>query len=124
MEKGLPWNPDAVHKYSENLFGSSRRLEIALMILQVSREEPHNLYKQALADRLRVSDGLMEKHLRVFRKAGLLEEHPIPPSPPQQRGRGKPPLIYRQTSDEFWDCLQGLGDRFRRQPPGSGRQTG
>lgn len=122
MEKDFPWDPEAVHAYSENLFGSSRRLEIALAILFVSEQEPHNLYKQALANRLGIGDGLVEKHLEVFRKAGLLEKHPKPPQPPGKRGRGAPRVVFRRTSDEFWHCLQRLGERFRRPPPSASAQ--
>jgi predicted transcriptional regulator len=122
MEKDFPWDQEAVHAYSENLFGSSRRLEIALAILFVSEKEPHNLYKQALADRLGIGDGLVEKHLKVFRKAGLLENHPKPPRPPGKRERGAPRVVLQRTPDEFWHCLQQLGERFRRNPSSSSTQ--
>jgi predicted ArsR family transcriptional regulator len=103
--------------FSRRLFGREHRLEVALAILDVSDEEPHNLYKETLAKTLGVTDTEVEKHLRAFRAIGLLEDHPDPPDPPEKRGRGRPPTIVRPTGDGFWRCLEELGDRFQQTPP-------
>ncbi len=106
--------------FSRRLFGMSHRLEVALAILDLQDEEPHNLYKEALANLLGVTDAEVEKHLRAFRSIGMLEDHPDPPAPPEKRGRGRPPAVLQPTGDEFWNCLEELGNRFRRSPPGRG----
>lgn len=98
---------------SKRLFGNKHRLEVALKILELGAKQPHNLYKQSLARELGVTDAEIEKHLQAFRAVGMLERHPSPPSPPERRGRGKPPMIFRCSMDEFWGCLDRLGARFR-----------
>jgi len=100
---------------SRRLFGCEHRLEVALTILELEANEPHRLYKQALADELGVTDREIEKHLSLFRDLGMLERHPNPPPPPEKRGRGQPPQVLRCREDHFWSCLSELGERSRRQ---------
>jgi hypothetical protein len=99
---------------SRRLFGNKHRLEVALKIVELGGEQPHRLYKQALAKELGLTDAEIEKHLKTFRSTGMLERHPSPPKPPSPRGPGKPPVIFRPSDDPFWGCLQHLGDRSRR----------
>jgi hypothetical protein len=112
----FPWDTAEVQTLSATLFGNRHRLEVALAIALMSQSAPDKLYRQALADLLEIRDPEVEKQLRVFRKIGLIEKHPNPPPPPAKRGPGRPPIILRKTSDHFWECLQELGDRFRRPP--------
>lgn len=116
MEKITAKERRRMQSFSRRLFGNHRRLEVALAILDLRDREPHNLYKQAVATALGVTDAEVEKHLRAFRAIGLIERHPDPPSPPKKRGRGAPPVILKPTSDHFWECLEELGARFRRPP--------
>lgn len=116
MEK-LPDYGEDMTRFSADLFGNQHRLAVAMAIRAVSEHEPHNLYKQALANALDLTDSEIEKHFRDFKSIGLLEKDPDPPRPPKKRGRGKPPTVLRITDDKFWHCLDELGQRFRRPPP-------
>lgn len=118
----MPDHAGDMGKFSAALFGNRHRLAVAIAIRAVSRQEPHNLYKQALADALGLTDSEIEKHFRDFKNIGLLEKDPEPPSPPKKRGRGKPPTVFRITDDKFWHCLDELGQRFRRPPPSARAQ--
>ncbi len=112
--ESFPWDSERVQGFSRQLFGKVHRLEVALAILALSDRDPQRIYKEALANALGVGDTEVEKHLSAFRKLGLLERHPQPPKAPGKRGPGRPPIILRPTSDHFWECLQELGERFRR----------
>jgi len=107
---------DELQRFSEVMFGAKHRLSFAVAVLRVARKEPHNFYKQKLARELGVHDPEIEKHLADFTALELIETHPDPPDPPERRGRGKPPEIMRLVDDDFWACLQSLGERFRRTP--------
>lgn len=102
-----------MQRFSEVMFGAKHRLSFAVTVLRLARKEPHNLYKQQLARELGVHDPEIEKHLADFTALKLIESHPDPPDPPERRGRGKPPEIMRPVDDDFWTCLQSLGERFR-----------
>jgi hypothetical protein len=111
------WDADRVQAFSAQMFGNKHRLEVALAILALRELDPQRVYKQALADALGVRDSEVAKHIKVFRDLELLEPYPSPRGP-ASRPAGRPPLVLRPTPDHFWDCLQELGDRFRRPPPG------
>lgn len=120
-----PWDASRVQAFSAQMFGNKHRLEVALAILDYADRAPHRVYKQSIAAALGVKDSEIERHIRVFRKLDLLEPHPDPPRP-VRRTAGRPPTIFRPTTDEFWHCLEELGTRFRRKPPslgGSRRKT-
>jgi hypothetical protein len=114
MENITALRRQRMREFSRRLFGNEHRLEVALTILELGANEPHRLYKQALADELGVTDHEIEKHLSAFRELDMLEWHPDPPPPPKKQGPGKPPKVLRCRDDHFWQCLNELGDRFRR----------
>jgi len=107
------WDLDGLRRRSELLFGSSHRLPIAVLAATAER---HQLYARRIAQEAGVGDKESVRILGDLEEAHLLE----PDEPPDQRlGRGRPPRYLWRTDDVFWGCVLALGERFRRQPPGS-----
>ena len=103
--------------WSKAVFRNDHRLSVAVAALTT---EPGELYSQAIADELAITQAEARKHLAAFESVGLLE---VDPRIGDREGAGRPPRSYRRTDDPFWRCLEELGDRFRRHaPPRTGQQ--
>jgi hypothetical protein len=99
---------ELMRQWSERMFGSKHRLPVAVAAIDAERGE---LYPQLIAKRLGIRDPEVRRQFQVLRGAGLLERDR---STRATRTGGRLPDLYRRTDDEFWRCLEGLGDRFRR----------
>lgn len=106
-----PWDREAMSRWSKLMFRNEHRLAVAVFAAHANNDE---LYPDFVARHLELHDAEVRKHFRAFTALGLLEPSP---TPPQLSGkRGAPPKLSRRTEDEFWGCIQELGDRFRRPP--------
>jgi hypothetical protein len=104
--------------FSVAVFGSRHRLSVLAM---AATARPDELYAQAIADRLatkntgpkKVIEAFTRRQLTALERASLLARNDSPPQQPAGRG-GRPPRLLCRSEDEFWKCLQELGDRFRQ----------
>lgn len=109
----LDW--DAMRNWSKTIFRRDHRLAVAMAAISA---EPGELYAEAIAGRLGITQTEAARHLKAFESVGMLERDQMPPKPRPQGGR--PGGAYARTSDDFWICLEKLGERFRRPPPTTG----
>ena len=101
-----------MRRWSDAVFGREHRLEIAIALSRAGRNE---LYAAGIANRIGVSEGEVGETLRDFAVAELLARSSR--RGPVSRNGGAPPKLFARIDDEFWDCIQRLGDQFRREPP-------
>lgn len=124
----------AIEDFSRSAFGCEHRLSVLVLAAHAGVGE---LYAECLHDALasrregRTIEAFVRRQLKALRSGGMLvdappEEKAMWKQRQQQRldnprGAGRPPKMFSRTEDEFWDCLQSLGDRFRRYPRPTGR---
>jgi len=109
------WDLDfaAMRAWSKAMFRRDHRLAVAVAAIDAP---PGELYAQAIAKRLGIPQAEAARHLRDFEELGML----TPSTKKADRAGtdgGRPGIAYDRTKDDFWKCLDELGDRFRRAPP-------
>ena len=113
----VSWDWSGMEAFSEQIFGATHRLSVLAVTATAPTEE---LYAQAIADDIGRRAGehmtierFTREQLKKLQAFGLLKANPTPPARPSGRS-GKPPQYLVRSDDEFWRCLQALGNRFRR----------
>ena len=115
METQTDHDWDAMRKWSKAIFRRDHRLAVAIAAISA---EPGKLYAEAIASELGIAQTEAARHLEAFESVGMLQrDQTIRKSGPQG---GRPGAAYSRTTDDFWNCLEELGERFRRTPPTTG----
>jgi predicted ArsR family transcriptional regulator len=107
METSFDWKQ--MRPLSKSLFRKDHRLAVAVVAHSAA---PQRLYAQAIAEELGLDQGEVAEHFRDFEDAGLLTR--TKQRAPVSAKGGRPGQLYARTDDEFWHCLEQLGERFRR----------
>ena len=116
MAETSDWDFSAMEAWSKAVF-KPNRLSIAVL---AKASRPEDLYPSSIAKRLGLSPDTVGDHFRDLSDAGLLAKSKAKAA--ASRKGGRPGELYVRTEDEFWNCLQELGERFRR-PNASGQQS-
>jgi hypothetical protein len=120
----------AIKKFSQSVFGCEHRLAVLVLAAHASDFELYaNGLHTALANRpgnRGVFENFVRDQVAALKTGGLLKDAPEETQAlwkehrrkhaGNPKGAGAPPKLLCRTEDEFWDCLQTLGDRFRRYP--------
>lgn len=125
------WDWTEIEQFSLRVFGSSHRLSVLLLAADA---EPKRLYVEAIAKCIGVGTQPKEaatkelgrftrEQLQDLKDAALLRDNHHPPRRPKGLNGRTPTTYLARTDDHFWECLQELGDRFRKQPRGGDRQS-
>jgi hypothetical protein len=104
------WDLPAMRAWSDLVFGSPHRLPVAVMSAAATREE---LYAGFIAGRVGTDRKEAGRLLGDLQRAKVLAQAERPPG---SRPQGKPPSYLWRCDDEFWSCIQQLGERYRRGP--------
>jgi hypothetical protein len=105
------WDLPAMRSWSDLVFGSPHRLPVAVLTAAAT---PKELYAACIARRVGTDRKEARRLLGDLERAKVLA--PATP-PPGSRPRGRPPEYLWRCDDEFWSCIQQLGERYRRRPP-------
>jgi hypothetical protein len=120
----------AIEDFSRSVFGCEHRLSVLVLAAHAGAAELYvgGLHAALLSrpgDR-GVIETFVRKQLKALEAGGMLvdapEEEKVLWKKHQReratnaKGAGTSPKLLCRTEDEFWDCLQTLGDRFRRYP--------
>jgi hypothetical protein len=94
--------------FSTLVLGSPHRLPVAVI---AANAKPGELYASHVARRVKTDPKEAARLLGDLLDANVLEpaERPAGPAP-----RGRPRNYLRRCDEEFWDCIQLLGSRYRR----------
>jgi predicted ArsR family transcriptional regulator len=103
------WDIEGMRTWSKTVFRRDHRLAVAVASLEAGKRE---LYAEAIAEQLDLTSKEVGTHLRDFERAGLLV--PSKMKGPTSKQGGRPGGLFVRTQDDFWNCLQELGERFRR----------
>lgn len=117
----------AMERFSQSVFGCGHRLSVLVLAAHADAGE---LYAESLHGALvsradgKAVENFVRHQLKQLRDGEMLidaspEERAMWRQRQQQRlsnprGAGRPPKLFCRNEDEFWKCLQSLGDRFRR----------
>jgi hypothetical protein len=102
------WDLPGLRRRSQLLFGSRHRLPAAVFAATAGDGE---LFARAIADRAEIGTKDAVRLLNDWEVAGLLE----PASPPEgPRRPGGQPQCFQRRDDQFWSCMQLLGEKYRR----------
>jgi hypothetical protein len=104
------WDLPAMRAWSDLVFGSPHRLPVAVLSAAAGRQE---LYAGYIAGRIGADRKEARRLLDDLQRAKLLAPAERPPGP---RPQGKQPNYLWRCDDEFWSCIQELGERYRRRP--------
>ena len=111
------WDLEGLRRRSELLFGSPHRLPVAVLTAEAKR---HELFAKAIAELAGIERKDAVRLLGDWRAADLLDVDETAPGP---RPRGGQPNYLRRRDDKFWECMQALGEKYRRRPPGGAVAT-